>query len=83
MTAKTFELSVEDRRRLYSAVNGAANIIETGDPVVSGRDAEAMRDPEHERRYPGRSHGPQVRALTTEQMREVVALRDLAQRFLG
>ena len=83
MSKKSFDLSVEDRRRLYSAVSGAANFIETGDPVISARDAEAMRDHEHERRYPGRTSGSRARALTTEQMREVVALRDLANRFLG
>lgn len=79
---KTFELTDDERKRVFFAVHAAANVIETGDPAVSAQDAENMRDLEHERRY-GRRQGPVPRVLTLEQMREVMALRDLANRFLG
>ncbi len=82
MTTKTFYLDKESCRRVYVALHARANAIETGDPDVDAKTAENMRDPEHERRY-GRSRGPQPRVLSTEQMREVVALRDLAARFLS
>lgn len=82
MATKNIELNADDKKRVYFALHTWANYIETGDPAVGAEMAEKMRDHEYERRY-GRRQGPVPRALTTEQMREVVALRDLAGRFLS
>ena len=76
------KLSNEESRLIYRALHSMANASETGDPSISALDIENMRDPERERRYPRRALPP-PRALTQDQMRVIVKLRDLANRFLA
>lgn len=76
-------IAKDDARRIYTSLHAAANVIETGNPVMSAVDAEASYDHAFEKRYGRAATGSaKPRALTTEQMREVVALRDLAAKFL-
>jgi hypothetical protein len=65
---------------IYFALHAKANYAETGNPALSAVDQERSRDRAFEKRY---NRKVEAKALSTEQMREIVALRDLADKFLG
>ena len=63
-------LDGKDKQRIYYALSNRANYLETGDVITSAVDVENIGV-------------GKVKATTLEQTQEVVALRELAQRFLG
>lgn len=83
MSLRSFDLSHEEALAIYEALTAQANYIETGTVILSARDVQQRIAAERQDPHPlhRRTSQYEVKALDTEQMRRVVLLRDLAQRF--
>ncbi len=60
---------VSDSHLIYWALNMWANLMETGDVTFGAVDADNMK--------------LKINPLTTDQMRRIVRLRDLSQKYLS
>lgn len=72
-------LTDEEKEMIFVALSIRRNIVETGSPTLGASDLEKMEDKKHaERQY-----GAKIRALSDDQMRLLLASRELERKLFS